>query len=152
MGINQDIKNRIREIIAEESGSNEKWAEFFTFDEIPPKKLANAVKAYAPLVGDEEAVILYDCSIFGSAKEGFLLTGKNLYISFNKETVAVKDIFIIGIGTNETGEYNTEFYVGINTEASSRIFEVVISTIIINERRLQTVSMIKRIIDLLASI
>lgn len=42
---------------------------------IPDKKLVNARKAYADLSSDEEYVLLlYDDTVFGSAKEGFVMT------------------------------------------------------------------------------
>jgi hypothetical protein len=49
----------------------------FLFDQIPEKKLQNAVKNYAPLQNGEEVVLLYEYS----AKEGFVLTTSTLYVN-----------------------------------------------------------------------
>ncbi|WP_305767526.1 hypothetical protein [Candidatus Epulonipiscium viviparus] len=44
-----------------------------------PKKMMNAKKQYAPFSDGEEVVILYDDTVFGTAKSGFVITNKNLY-------------------------------------------------------------------------
>ena len=49
----------------------------FLFDQIPEKKLQNAVKHYASVKGGEEVVLLYEYS----AKEGFVLTTSCLYVN-----------------------------------------------------------------------
>lgn len=41
---------------------------------IPPKKLANAIKAYAPHVKEEDVYILADNTVFGKADNGMLIT------------------------------------------------------------------------------
>lgn len=41
---------------------------------IPPKKLANAIKAYAPHVKEEDVYILADETVFGKADNGMLIT------------------------------------------------------------------------------
>jgi len=43
------------------------------------KKLANAKKSYANFSDDEEVYILCDNTVFGNAKDGFVLTSKALY-------------------------------------------------------------------------
>jgi hypothetical protein len=46
---------------------------------IPPKKEANARKAYAGLLPDEEPILaLYDSTLFGAGDDGYLITGKRL--------------------------------------------------------------------------
>ena len=53
---------------------------FFVFEHIPQKKLNNAFGSYASSMSSDEVVIfLYDDTVFGSAKEGFILTSKRLY-------------------------------------------------------------------------
>ena len=54
---------------------------------IPAKKLANAVAAYGNNLDQERVLFLYDSTVWGSAKEGFLITdssiiNKDLYSSF----------------------------------------------------------------------
>lgn len=46
---------------------------------IPPKKLNNAIATYATDVPPEDVVLLYDDTVFGSAKDGFLLTAKAVH-------------------------------------------------------------------------
>ena len=55
-------------------------SKLFLLEQIPPDKLENAKQSYAPMMRDDETVIaLYDDTVFGSAKDGFLLTTKRLY-------------------------------------------------------------------------
>ncbi len=54
----------------------------FIFDEIPEKRLKNAISTYAQELGqDEKILLLVDKTLFGTAKEGLLLSNKMLYIS-----------------------------------------------------------------------
>lgn len=46
---------------------------------IPPKKLNNAIKTYAPQVSPEDVLLLHDNTFFGSAKDGLILTAEALY-------------------------------------------------------------------------
>ena len=46
---------------------------------IPPKKLNNAVKAYATQVAPEDVLVLFDNTVFGGAKDGFLLTAEGVH-------------------------------------------------------------------------
>ncbi len=46
---------------------------------IPQKKLANAIKQYAHSVDPERVLFLYDDTVFGSAKDGFLITDSAFY-------------------------------------------------------------------------
>jgi len=76
MAISQQQRGQILEIYRQEI----KISKFFLFEEIPPEKLKNARRSYASLMGDDEAVIfLFDDTLFGSSKEGFLLTTNCLY-------------------------------------------------------------------------
>ncbi|MBQ0059615.1 MAG: hypothetical protein KBS83_06655, partial [Lachnospiraceae bacterium] len=60
--------------------------------EIDSKKLANAVKRYAYHAMDETVVGLSDHTLFGSAKEGFVITDKCLYSSFFKFSPSRKQV------------------------------------------------------------
>ena len=53
---------------------------------IPEAKLANANSAYAPRVDRERVVFLYDSTIFGNAKEGYLITDSGFYYSIGTRT------------------------------------------------------------------
>ena len=46
---------------------------------IPPKKLNNAIATYATQVSPEDVLLLYDDTVFGSAKDGFILTAEAVY-------------------------------------------------------------------------
>jgi len=77
----------------------------FTPD-IPQKKIRNAIKAYAPDASESEVLLLLDTTVFGSAKNGLLLTGDALYthsILEKPSKVALKDINTI---TLEQTEYD----------------------------------------------
>jgi len=74
--INWDLLHAIREIYMREEAIDN----LFFVNKVPRKKLANAVKSYADNMGqDEQIIFLYDDTIFGSAKEGFILTTHALY-------------------------------------------------------------------------
>ena len=45
---------------------------------IPPEKLANALKDYARTVDRDDVLALYDATIFGSAKDGALMTADRI--------------------------------------------------------------------------
>ena len=48
---------------------------------IPPKKLNNAIAAYATEVSPQDVLLLYDNTVFGSAKDGLILTSEAVYWS-----------------------------------------------------------------------
>lgn len=91
---------------------------FYLFDHIPPKKLKNAAKSYASALGDDETVIfLYDDTVGGSAKNGFVLTTKRLYSKNDLEkgnSADVEDIF--GIDISHTKLYSK---IGISSRYSA---------------------------------
>lgn len=60
--------------------------------DIPPKKLDNAIAAYARDVQPGYVLALYDQSVFGSAKDGILFLGDRMYFSWNKRVVNYLDI------------------------------------------------------------
>lgn len=51
----------------------------FTESNIPASKLQNALAAYAPKIQQRQVVLLYDDTVWGSAKNGFVLTRTGLY-------------------------------------------------------------------------
>ena len=51
----------------------------FFFEQIPSDKLENARESYASFTSEEDVILLYDDTVFGSAKDGFLLTSRRLY-------------------------------------------------------------------------
>ncbi|HYV09832.1 MAG TPA: toll/interleukin-1 receptor domain-containing protein [Pyrinomonadaceae bacterium] len=46
---------------------------------IPPKKLNNAISTYANQLSPEDVLLLYDNTVFGSAKDGLILTAEAVY-------------------------------------------------------------------------
>lgn len=54
---------------------------------IPAKKLQSAINAYGEGVAPEEVIVLVDDTLFGSAKDGILVTDKNLYIKIFTESL-----------------------------------------------------------------
>lgn len=85
------MKERIREIESKYMGALP--PEFSLFQNIPPNKLENAQKSYAPKFDSDESVIcLYDDTFRGSAKNGFILTTKRLYFKNMAERSNVVNI------------------------------------------------------------
>lgn len=73
----EDMKSKIQKIVEQERITSKN---LFLFEQIPPKKLSNAVNSYALTFDSGESIImLYDDTAFGSAKQGFLLTARRLY-------------------------------------------------------------------------
>lgn len=74
------------------------------------KKLSNAIKAYARNIKEEEVFALYDDTLFGSGKEGFVMTLQGLIIKtsmYKLFTCSYSDItglkLVYNEGTNLTG-------------------------------------------------
>jgi len=81
------------------------------FEEVPSRKLENAIKSYAPSLGSDERVIfLFDGTMTGSGKSGFILTTKNLY---NKPTLAkaTKSSIINIVRAIDMSEHKNDKYV-----------------------------------------
>ena len=79
-------------------------------------KISKAISAYATLNGSERILLMYDATVFGSAKEGFVLTDKHIYIkkSFSsKESISIKDITNI---TSEKSSSMTYLYFVTNNQ------------------------------------
>jgi len=95
--ISDDIKNAIIEIYEKENN----LSRLFMFENIPPKRLENAIKSYALAIGNDETIIfLFDDTFFGSGKDGFILTAKCLYYRNYMEkasSVGVADIIDMDI-------------------------------------------------------
>ena len=71
-------------------------AKLFLFNDIPAAKLENAIASYAYIVDDdEEIILLYDDTLFGSSKEGFLLTSNRLYSKNIADSGFYADVDII---------------------------------------------------------
>jgi len=122
--INADIEKDILATFKKEAEYCGK--EFSLFKDIPDKKLKNATSSYAStLTHDETAVMLYDPTIFGSAKEGFLLTTRRLFCksrSNNSGYTELCDIKNI-IKTKEARSEQTIEDITIITKSGSFCFD-----------------------------
>lgn len=77
---------------------------FLTSPGIPQKKVRNAIKSYAPDASESEVLLLLDTTVFGSAKDGLLLTSDALFAHpfLGKATkVLVKEIVSITLEETE---------------------------------------------------
>ena len=91
-------KEEVNKLLAEFATKHPDLKSRFILAETNPKKLQNALSAYAHLEQGEEAVILYDDTVFEGGKDGFVITNKNIYIhnSFSEtKKVALGDISIV---------------------------------------------------------
>ena len=73
-------KEEISRKLADFAGKHPDLKNRFILAETNPKKLKNALSAYGHLEAGEEAVILYDDTLMGGARDGFIVTNKNVYI------------------------------------------------------------------------
>jgi hypothetical protein len=98
MYINDELKHELKKAFTPASGVKE----VTLFDAIPPKKLKNATSSYASSMGSDETIVaLCDSTVFGSAKEGFLLTSKHVYskaIMEKPSSTEVGDIIDVLLG------------------------------------------------------
>jgi len=84
---------------------------FHLFEEIPSHKLKNAMKSYVPsLESDERVIFLFDGTMTGSGKSGFILTTKNLY---NKPTLTKATKSCVGkiVRVADMSEHKNDKYV-----------------------------------------
>ena len=84
-----NIENVIRENTAKMTVNN---GALYVSPGIPPKKLDNAIAAYALDVQPGYVLALYDSTVFGSAKDGILFLGDRMYFSRNRRVVNYLDI------------------------------------------------------------
>lgn len=60
-------------------GKGEDCYDFYIGDDIPPKKLVNALREYATTLRLEDVLCLYDATFFGGGEDGFVITLDGLY-------------------------------------------------------------------------
>lgn len=99
---NPALKDAIKEIWKEEGPIFGR----FLLDVIPEKKLRGARSKYAKQMEDTEtAILLYDTSVMGSGKEGYLFTDKRFYykpIAEKGEVVDIADVVRVSVVETET--------------------------------------------------
>jgi hypothetical protein len=99
--MNDDLLNQIDHIVKQEAHNKN-----FYFHHAPPAKLHNATLSYAPGMGrDETFIFLYDDTLFGSAKDGFILTTKRLYYRNQTESPMVASLADICDMTVDSGTF-----------------------------------------------
>ena len=59
----------------------EKDPKLFIAPDIPGKKLKNAIKSYAKDITPEQALAMWDSTVFGNGKKGFIITERIFYYS-----------------------------------------------------------------------
>lgn len=86
-------QKQIRFAIAQANSENLSSSHILCGEEISDTKLRNALHAYAKEVKPEEVLGLIDCTLFGSAKEGCIITQKGIYSeSFKGRPILFADI------------------------------------------------------------
>ena len=84
-----NIESIIRENI---NKLKNEFSKIYVSPDIPPKKLDNAIAAYAHDVQPGYVLALYDQTVLGSAKEGILFLGDRMYFSWNRRVINYLDI------------------------------------------------------------
>jgi len=75
MAISEQQADQVYKLCGREVGISS----LYVLEQIPPAKLKKASRSYALPMGQSEVpVLLYDDTVFGSAKEGFMLTNRRL--------------------------------------------------------------------------
>lgn len=87
--------NELKKILSQYGKDILESMSFYSMEDIPEKKLNNAISAYAESVEKTKVYALIDITLFGSAKEGMLFTNAGIYMkeSFGKpKYIAYADI------------------------------------------------------------
>lgn len=84
------------------------------------KKFQNASEAYAKLEADERAIVLFDNTAFGSAKDGFLITSRRIHIHNMLQKPATIDISnVVSVDLKGSDLLINQQAIGINMISSS---------------------------------
>ncbi|WP_339180290.1 zinc ribbon domain-containing protein [Paenibacillus sp. FSL H8-0317] len=84
------------------------------------KKFKNALEAYAKLEFDEKPVVLFDNTAFGSAKDGFIITNRQIYIhNMFQKPFRININSIISVELKGSDLLLNQHVVGINMISSS---------------------------------
>ncbi|MCL2426808.1 MAG: hypothetical protein FWD05_10795 [Oscillospiraceae bacterium] len=116
---------------------------FYLFDNVPHKELENAKKSYATLLHSDEVVIfLYDDTITGNGKKGFILTSKYLFSKsdateaakvyvgdINKITQATASKIRYAITVETAASGDTDFIVATTQEKRNSVERILDETI-----------------------
>ena len=94
LDVHPSMGRTVREIV-KHYATRIKDNHIFFQPQIPPRKLKNALETYAPGIQGEDVLVLVDNTVFGSAKEGGVLTQDTLYVRNQMErpqNIALADI------------------------------------------------------------
>ncbi|WMT41216.1 hypothetical protein RE628_00940 [Paenibacillus sp. D2_2] len=113
----EDIKNRVLGI---RNVDIRKYVFIENENEKVIKKFQNALESYANLEFDERPVVLFDNTVFGSAKDGCLITNRRIYIhNMLQKPVSIDIRSIISVELKDTDLLINQYAVGINMISSS---------------------------------
>jgi len=109
---------------------------------IPPKKLANAKKAYlGELKPTEQIYLFYDATLFGSAKDGFVFTNERIqykYATGNSGSIkisqiisvsAIKDTIIVTSKSGFEGKETHGLSMIMNPEVASKVIQDIVDVL-----------------------
>ena len=114
----ESLRDRVIEIYKQRANVDK----LYIFEEIPQEKFANAMKSYAaPLDSNEEVVMLFDDTLGGAAKEGFILTTKRLFCKNVFEKGQQAQLQHISSMTINTGKVSSKIIVAKDTGNEMRI-------------------------------
>jgi len=100
--LSDQLRQKIIEVYPREL---KKSGTLFVLENVPPKKLKSVTGSYAKIGDNETVIMLYDNTVFGSAKDGFLLTSKRLYgkvMLERADSVEVAEITNLSLDTSVT--------------------------------------------------
>ena len=81
INLDEEIFNKVKNLVISISQLNMKsYIYYYGECNIASKKFENAIKSYADISKDEKLLLCYDNTVFGSAKDGILITNKKVYI------------------------------------------------------------------------
>ena len=81
----------IRKIFAQYVASSNDFRSYVSLTE-NKDRISKVINSYAKISSDELPVVVYDNTVFGKCKEGFLITTKRIYIKNMMESVVVLDL------------------------------------------------------------
>ncbi len=114
-----------KKIISKYSNQSSKHLPLFFLGGIPEKKLTHAINTYATEVHPDDVLALLDSSVFGSSKEGALLTETALYAneSFNDpKQINLSDITTVTISKRVFLINGIEFFTSVLPKKSNLLF------------------------------
>ncbi|WP_368646188.1 hypothetical protein AB4027_04715 [Alkalibacterium putridalgicola] len=79
------IEKKMHTLVKQWSQNTKSTYNIYHKENIPHKKLTNAIKTYANLVDRDNVIGLFDTTLFGNGKAGALITNKSMYIKMDFE-------------------------------------------------------------------